>query len=645
MIKNRSVGLLLVGLVLIVLSLLILEIHGLPTSIDSNYGEATIHFSTNRSWRLLADTCFVVNWNLDHINAAYLNGKGESGFGEETLCAASPAHLTVDFPDGTSQTYVLPINTFFATLPGWISLFSITILLYSLLYFLNWIPAPGMILQHVGQSLLEINQAIRAFFSHKNLNHLLLLLAILIGGTLLRLIYLDGPMRYDESRSFNDYVQVENIFDSLSRYERPNNHLLNTLLMYLSMKSFGRNDEWVLRLPELLAGLATILLTYLVARQEFNKQIALLSASLVAVSSAMITYSVMARGYMLQIAFFMGLVLAVQRLVKAKNLAAWLGFIVATALGFYAVPIMLYGFLAMALVLLVVILRRDRTRLLEWMLGVAWASWFTLLLYMPVLARFGLGAISSNSYTISQSLEDFLQTLPRSVLVTLSFWLEGTPPFLWLVFLLALLLGVLNPVLKFSKTGESQKGQILSMFPLLLLFILLILIIQRPALYAAPHMFLFLLPLLAILISTGLAYLFAKIKFSGIVAGIGVLILAGFIIFSQAPHLSYEGGIYHDAEDVAIYLSQEENLNYRLAFSPNYDQPLLYYFQHYDLSAELISRDYQTVDTIYFIVRDSFDASVESVVNELVGQTVAEFTQPQLAASFSFSDLYRMDRR
>jgi hypothetical protein len=210
---------------------------------------------------------------------------------------------------------------------------------------------------------------------------------------------------------------------------------------------------------------------------------------------------------------------------------------------------------------------------------------------------------------------------------------------------LALLLGVLNPVLKFSKTGESQKGQILSMFPLLLLFILLILIIQRPTLYAAPHMFLFLLPLLAILISTGLAYLFAKIKFSGIVAGIGVLILAGFIIFSQAPHLSYEGGIYHDAEDVAIYLSQEENLNYRLAFSPNYDQPLLYYFQHYDLSAELISRDYQTVDTIYFIVRDSFDASVESVVNELVGQTVAEFTQPQLAASFSFSDLYRMDRR
>jgi hypothetical protein len=649
--KRRRAALALTALVLLILAALLgLQVHGLPGSIETSKGEATIHFAVDRSWRLLADSCFTVNWQVEQINAVYINGDSETGLGEAIFCGTSQANLTVDFRDGSSETYRLPTTPFFATPLGWLLLISITILVYGILYLLDAMLSPAAFLWAMRQSLRETSQEMQSFFSRKNLSHLLLLGAVLILGTALRLVYLDGPMRYDESASLSDYVLVDNIFDSLSRYERPNNHLLNTLLMYLSMKSFGSMDEWVLRLPHLIAGSLTIVLSYIAARQQFNKEVALLAAGMVATSSAMIVYSAMARGYMLQIAFFLGLVILTQRLVKAPNPTVWFAFVVCTALGFYSVLTMLYGFAGLALYLLIHMLRQDKSRTAEWLIGLGWASWFTLLLYIPLLSRFGLNAIVANGYTKALAWEAFFQQLPRTIEAIAEFWLGGIPLIVWPILLAGFLLGLLYPFFEGAKTKNykgsiQERSNLLPVLPMVLLATVLIIIIQHPALYAALHIFLFLLPLIAIHTAAGFVYVFSKIKFGELFLLVTIALLALGILISRSAYLTYEGGAYHDAEAVAAYLAQAENPNFRLALSPNYDEPLNYYFRRYGIPLERMSREYRTVDSIYFIVRDSLDPSVQGVMQELIGgRTAAEFSEPQLAASFEFSDLYRIDR-
>jgi 4-amino-4-deoxy-L-arabinose transferase-like glycosyltransferase len=634
--KRRIAFGLMAILAVIVVALVALQVYGVPQTIDTTNGEATIHFTADRTWRLLADTCFTVSWQVEQTNALYLNGDGKIGYGEETLCDTNAARLTLDLRDGTTHDYVLAATPFFATMLGWLTLFTITLLVYRIYYLLNWMPAPNTILQSIRQSLQGIQRDTANFFRTEERSHILLLVAILIAGTILRLIYLDGAMRYDEAGSLSDYVLVDNVLDSLSNYDRPNNHLLNTLLMYGSMKIFGTIDEWALRLPHFIAGIFTILLTYIAARQQADKNAALLAAGLVAVSSAMITYSVMARGYMLQIAFMMGLVIVSYHLTKKSSSAAWIGFTLCTALGFYAVLIKLYSFVGIALWLLWLFIQHDKSRVREWFIGMFWAGWFTLLLYMPVLTRFGLGAITSNSYTSPLSWTDFFNQLPGTLENIAEFWLGGMSIIWALVLLVGLVLGVIF------------RGQYIAPIRNMLFFVLgstlLIVTLQHPALYAAPHIFLYLVPLLVIPMAAGLVWLFQKIR----MVEVGILLLLGVLavstVVSRAPFLTYEGGIYHDAEAVVAYLAAQENPNFRLALSPNYDEQLKYYLRRYNIPLERMSRDYEAVDSIYFIVRDTFD-TLAHVSGDLIGERGAPFSAPQKVAEFEFSDLYRMDRQ
>jgi hypothetical protein len=650
--RQRQLLVVLVGLWLLIAGTLIgLQLHGLPQTIDTTRGEATIHFSADRTWRLLADSCITVNWQVDRTHAVYLNGDGKVGSGEETLCSINNATLTVDFQDGTSQDYTLAATPFLATIAGWGVLLIITVLTYTILALLNWMPEPRRILTSIQQIPRQLITSVRDFFRHEDRVQIALFIFVMLLGIGLRLLYVDGAIRYDEAGSLSDYVLVDNVFDSLSRYDRPNNHLLNTLLMYVSMRGFGTIDEWVLRLPNFIAGIVTILLTYIAARQRFDKNTALLAAGLVAVSSAMITYSAMARGYMLQIAFFMGLVIMSQQLVKQRTIAAWIGFIICTALGFYSVLTMLYGFAGVALwLLLTIVLQRDWNRLRESIIGMGWAGWFTLLLYMPVLTRFGLGAITSNSYTSPLAWDNFFAQLSRTLENISNFWLGGIPQIGWIVILVALIIGVVRSFVLTSKTGAHTGTPLRNaaknpLLPIVLLTTIAIVIIQHPALYAAPHIFLFLLPQLAIATAAGFGSILEKTRFPQIGILVIVCLIAGGTVVSRAPFLTYEGGVYHDAESVAAYLAQQENPNFRLAFSPNYDEQIKYYFRRYAIPLERMSRDYETVDVIYFIVRHQFDPSMERIMGDLVGEAAAQFTPPESVASFEFSDLYRMERR
>ena len=84
----------------------------------------------------------------------------------------------------------------------------------------------------------------------------------------IRAFHLNQPMRLDEARTFLDYA-IRPLPDAISNYNIPNNHLLHTLLVWLSIRIFG-DAEWAIRLPAFVAGVLIVPATYAATRSDSN---------------------------------------------------------------------------------------------------------------------------------------------------------------------------------------------------------------------------------------------------------------------------------------------------------------------------------------------------------------------------------------
>ena len=164
--------------------------------------------------------------------------------------------------------------------------------------------------------------------------HLAALGAILLWAVVLRLVYIDSPMRWDESDTFLSFASRP-LFVGLTYYT-PNNHLFQTLLMHLSYKAFGISPV-ALRIPVLLAGILVVPLTYACIRLYRGRDTSLLAAALACASLPLIEYSTNARGYSIGTAFFL-LLMLLGVLGLRGAAAAWTVVPVAGALAIYSVP-------------------------------------------------------------------------------------------------------------------------------------------------------------------------------------------------------------------------------------------------------------------------------------------------------------------
>jgi hypothetical protein len=120
---------------------------------------------------------------------------------------------------------------------------------------------------------------------------ILLLLALL-----LRLPPMTRGFEYDELWSVIDFIEAENLWRTVSTYNQFNNHIFYSILARFCEGFLGRT-EWVLRLPALLLGLATIPTLWLSARHYFGTVVGLFSAFAIATSAVHIGFSTSARGY------------------------------------------------------------------------------------------------------------------------------------------------------------------------------------------------------------------------------------------------------------------------------------------------------------------------------------------------------------
>lgn len=145
--------------------------------------------------------------------------------------------------------------------------------------------------------------------------YLAICLIILVFGVYLRV---DGiqhrSLEYDEIWTLGNYVTVSNskIFTDVAT---PNNHPLNSFLIKYSIAAFGL-ENWVVRLPSLIAGILLLPLAWLTARCVTGSNLAsLIALTACVMNGALIHFSSTGRGYSMQ-TFFVFLAVASVMLYK-----------------------------------------------------------------------------------------------------------------------------------------------------------------------------------------------------------------------------------------------------------------------------------------------------------------------------------------
>lgn len=118
---------------------------------------------------------------------------------------------------------------------------------------------------------------------------------------LLRFYHIGSDLWLDEITPIQDYGHLSPLA-VIGSYMSTNNHLLNTLLVQLSMTIFGES-EWSVRLPAVLFGVASVPVMYWISRLALTRWESLGAAALLATSYHHIFFSQNARGYSAYIFF------------------------------------------------------------------------------------------------------------------------------------------------------------------------------------------------------------------------------------------------------------------------------------------------------------------------------------------------------
>lgn len=170
-----------------------------------------------------------------------------------------------------------------------------------------------------------------------------LALLIFILGVVLRILASINDFWLDEIWSLYLAKEVQSPLEIITKVRSSNNHILNTLFMYL----VGDREYWlVYRLPALIAGAGAIIVAGLIGKRRGRLE-ALIAMFLTACSYLLIHYSSEARGYGLLILF---LLLSFYAALQYRDKPGWgtaLFFWVSSILGVLSQLIFIQFYLAL----------------------------------------------------------------------------------------------------------------------------------------------------------------------------------------------------------------------------------------------------------------------------------------------------------
>ena len=268
----------------------------------------------------------------------------------------------------------------------------------------------------------------------------LMVAAIIILGTLLRLFFINRTFQYDEAFTYYSYVET-NPFLALANYSYPNNHIFHTLLVQISTFLFGDN-LFAIRLPAFIAGVLLLPLGYIFFKRVLNRNIALLGLAIISVAPPLVEYSVNARGYTLICCCFLLLLLFV--LKKESNRFDLLWMIIIAVIGFHSIPVFLYPF---SIAMIWLWMNRGKRALKNILIIISGTALGSLVMYTPVLIYSGLNSLAGNSFITPEPFLVILENL-KSFPLRFSTWISGG---YGITFLILTLLGIASVFLKSNK--------------------------------------------------------------------------------------------------------------------------------------------------------------------------------------------------
>jgi Dolichyl-phosphate-mannose-protein mannosyltransferase len=240
------------------------------------------------------------------------------------------------------------------------------------------------------------------------------LLVLVIGGLIMRLRYVFDPVRYDEAYTYFHFAKYSFV-RILTDYSLPNNHVLHTLLVKISIVFLGVT-EFALRFPALLAGIAMIVVGYFFARTYLAKIPAFLFSSILAFSHYAIFYSINARGYTLSALLLIGAALLVTRLMtmstRSRSIILGLlsGLLLVTVPSNAPFVVALYGYWVLS-----VIKKRRYSALPHIFTSGFLGILVTLVGYSGIIAQSGVSAIVGNNFVSRLSYSQFFSQLGHSL--------------------------------------------------------------------------------------------------------------------------------------------------------------------------------------------------------------------------------------
>jgi dolichyl-phosphate-mannose-protein mannosyltransferase len=460
----------------------------------------------------------------------------------------------------------------------------------------------------------------------------------IVSAVVVRVAFLDVPLRYDEATTYDNYVSKP-LYVALANYSSPNNHLLNTFLAKVAVTAFG-NSEWALRTPALLAGLALIPVTFAFARNQYGESAALFAAALVAASSTLVEYSTNARGYTLVALFTLIAFLAAAHALEHDSLAAWALLAAACALGLYAVPIMLYPAGGVFLWLLLSHLARRRPlapflRRLLWC-GLATVV-LTLLLYAPVFAASGVRSVTSNEFVKPHSWDTFFDRLPGHLWDTVGTWRRDLP----VVVAVALAGGVVASLVLTRRVSRYRIPPLLA----ITVWTVPVLILQRVVPFT--RVWLFFVPLVLAAAAGFYGWLLDRSSYgTRLAAGVAIVIAVGGswqVIDANSVRESRETGALLDARPVSRYLAQEIRPSDRILATGS-DTILEYYLGRNGIAVGPLLYTDRLSQRIFVVVNVLGDQTVGELVQEL-GAARKRYGEPRLVRRYPSALVYVLERR
>ncbi len=473
------------------------------------------------------------------------------------------------------------------------------------------------------------------------------LVAITLLAAAARAMYLDQPMRFDESYTYLAYAS-QPWFVALSKYDAPNNHVFHSLCVLASTRVLG-DAPWAIRLTAFLAGVLTVPATMLLARRVSGRDVAITAGLIAATSSALIEYSTNARGYtLICLCTVLAWLLAVD-LVRRRNLAGWSLFVANVAIGCWTVPTMLYP-LAMLVAWMIAQDVMGATRAaygrrfaLYLAAAVACAGLFTLFAYAPVLLVEGPRALFRNGYVQSLEWERLLAGVPGWLQELESLLLRDVPGAVQALLVAGLVSSVMTNSLAVRSCRLTAVGSLAACAVLCLL--------QRVLPFA--RVWLFLVPLAAVLCATGVAGVLAMVPrplLRRVGTAAAAAALAGWPLWQTIQHESiaraYEVRALAEGEEMVVFL--QDVLRPRepiVAVCPS-TSPLVYYARRYGLDLHHFdwpATEYTRDDCAVIVVNRVDPQTVESVLGDLDLGHALSGSRLDLLKEYPSARLYRIE--